>query len=115
MTLGFLSGAMGVLTGINRPQIVLGLVNQGYDGDFIRRCMITYLMVIDFITLASFSVAGYVTLNILKLLVYSIPFLLLAFGAGTCVLKFVEPEKLRRMMLFVTLFAGILAIWEFVP
>ncbi|MEA2075837.1 MAG: hypothetical protein U9O85_08960 [Euryarchaeota archaeon] len=48
-TLGFLSGSMGVLTGINGPQIVLGLANQGYDGTFIRRCMITYLIVIDFV------------------------------------------------------------------
>jgi uncharacterized membrane protein YfcA len=114
-TLGFLSGSMGVLTGINGPQIVLGLVNQGYDGNFIRRCMITYLIVIDFITLATFSVSGYVTANVLKLLIYSIPFLLLAFGAGTYVLKYVEPEKLKRIMLFITLFAGILAIWKFVP
>ncbi|MBN1763009.1 MAG: TSUP family transporter [Methanomicrobia archaeon] len=114
-TLGFLSGAMGVLTGINGPHIVLGLVNQGYDADFIRRCMITYLIVIDFITLASFSVSGYVTVKILKLLVYSIPFLLLAFGAGTCVLKFIDPEKLKRVILVTTLFAGIFAIWKIVP
>ena len=113
--LGFLSGAMGMLTGINGPQIVLGLVNQGYDTDFIRRCMITYLIVIDFVTLASFSVSGYVTVNILKLLVISIPFLLLAFGTGTYVLKFTEPEKLKRIMLIITLLAGVLAIWKFVP
>ena len=114
-TLGFLSGSMGVLTGINGPQIVLGLVNQGYDADFIRRCMITYLIVIDFITLASFSVAGYVTVNIVKLLVYSSPFLIGSYVTGTYVLKFVELEKLKRIMLFVTMFAGVLAIWKFVP
>ncbi len=114
-SLGFLSGSMGVLTGINGPQIVLGLVNQGYDADFIRRCMITYLIVIDFITLAAFSVSGYVTAHVVTLLVYSIPFLLLAFGTGTYVLKYVEPEKLKRIMLFITLFAGILAMWKFVP
>jgi uncharacterized membrane protein YfcA len=114
-TLGFLSGAMGVLTGINGPHIVLGLVNQGYNATFIRRTLITYLIVIDFITLASFSVSGYVTANVVKLLVYSSPFLLLAFGVGTYVLKFVDPEKLKRIMLFITLFAGVLAIWKFVP
>jgi len=114
-TLGFLSGAMGVLTGINGPQIVLGLVNQGYKATSIRRTLITYLIVIDFITLASFSVSGFVTANVVKLLVYSSPFLIGSYVAGTYVLKFVDPEKLKRVMLIITLFAGVLAIWKFVP
>jgi len=114
-TLGFLSGSMGVLTGINGPQIVLGLVNQGYDATFIRRTLITYLIVIDFVTLASFSVSGYVTANILKLLFYSVPFLICSYVAGTYILKFVNPEKLKRIMLIITLFAGALAIWKFLP
>jgi len=114
-TLGFLSGSMGVLTGINGPQIVLGLVNQGYDATFIRRTLITYLIVIDFVTLASFSVSGYVTANLLKLLIYSVPFLICSYVAGTYVLKFTNPEKLKRIMLLITLFAGALAIWKFLP
>jgi hypothetical protein len=113
--LGFLSGSMGVLTGINGPQIVLGLVNQGYDARFIRGCMITYLIVIDFITLASFAIAGYVTANLVKLLIYAIPFLLLSYGFGAYVLKFINPEKLKRIMLLITLFAGTLAMWNFLP
>jgi hypothetical protein len=114
-TLGFLSGSMGVLTGINGPQIVLGLANQGYDGNFIRRCMITYLIVIDFVTLGSFSASGYVTTNLLKLLVFAVPFLILSYVVGTYILKFINPEKLKRIMLIITLFAGILAIWKFLP
>jgi uncharacterized membrane protein YfcA len=114
-TLGFLSGSMVVLTGINGPQIVLGLVNQGYDSTFIRGCMITYLIVINFITLASFSIAGYVTANLVMLLIYSIPFLLLSYLAGTHLLKFINPEKLKRTMLLITLFAGTLAMWNFLP
>lgn len=114
-TLGFLSGSMGVLTGINGPQIVLGLVNQGYDATFIRRTLITYLIVIDSVTLASFSISGYVTANLLKLLIYSVPFLICSYVAGTYILKFVEPEKLKRIMLVITLFAGALAIRKFLP
>ncbi len=114
-TLGFLSGSMGVLTGINGPQIVLGLVNQGYDGEFIRRCMITYLIVIDFVTLASFSISGYVTANSLKLLICSVPFLLLSYVVGAHALKFIDSEKLKRFILITTLFAGALAIWKFLP
>ena len=113
--LGFLSGSMGVLTGINGPQIVLGLVNQGYDGGFIRRCMISYLLVVDFVTLASFSVAGYVTAGVLQLLVFALPFLVLAYLAGSYILQFVAQEKLKRAILMTTLVAGLLAVWKFVP
>jgi hypothetical protein len=113
--LGFLSGSMGVLTGINGPQIVLGLVNQGYNARFIRGCMITYLIVIDFITLASFAISGYLSVNLLMLLIYAIPFLLLSYGFGAYVLKFIDPEKLKRLILLITLFAGMLAIWNFLP
>ena len=111
--LGFLSGSMGVLTGINGPQIVLGLVNQGYDSSFIRSCMITYLIVIDYLTLASFTLAGYLTMNVLKLLAWSLPFIICSYGAGTVLLNFVDPERLKRIMLISTLLAGILAIWKF--
>jgi uncharacterized membrane protein YfcA len=103
------------ITGINGPQIVLGLANQGYDGNFIRQCMITYLILIDFVTLASFSISGYVTANVLRLLVYSIPFLICSYVVGTHVLRFINPEKLKRLMLITTLFAGLLAIWNFIP
>jgi len=111
--LGFLSGSMGVLTGINGPQIVLGLVNQGYNSSFIRSCMITYLIVIDYLTLASFTLAGYLTMNVLKLLAWSLPFIICSYGAGTVLLNFVDPERLKRIMLISTLLAGVLAIWKF--
>lgn len=114
-TLGFLSGSMGVLTGINGPQIVLGLVNQGYDGTFIRRCMITYLIVIDFITLASFSLSGYLTANLFPLLLYSLPAIPLSYIVGTYIVNFITPDKLKRIILITTLFSGTLAIWSFSP
>lgn len=106
---------MGVLTGINGHPIVFGLVNQQYDATFIRRCLITYLIVIDIITLASFSISGYVTVDLLLLLIYFIPFLLIAYVVGKYILTFTHPEKLKWIMLFTTLFAGVIAIWNFLP
>ncbi|RCV62807.1 hypothetical protein C5S53_17140 [Methanophagales archaeon] len=113
--LGLISGSMGVLTGINGPPIVFGLVNQQYDATFIRRCLITYLIVIDIITLASFSISGYVTVDLVLLLIYSIPFILIAYVVGKYILTFTDPEKLKRIILFTTLFVGIIAIWKFLP
>lgn len=113
--LGFISGSMGVLTGINGPQIVLGLVNQGYDSSFIRSCMITYLIVIDYLTLASFTLADYLTVNVLKLLAGALPVIICSYVAGTVLLNFADPERLKRIMLVSTLLVGILTIWKFLP
>jgi uncharacterized membrane protein YfcA len=77
--------------------------------------MITYLIVIDYLTLASFTLAGYLTMNVLKLLAWALPFIICSYGAGRALLNFVDPERLKRVMLISTLLAGILAIWNFVP
>jgi len=77
--------------------------------------MISYLIVIDYVIFALFSISGYVTADLLKLLVYSIPALLLAYIFEKYILNFINPEKLKRIMLVITLFAGILAIWNFLP
>lgn len=77
--------------------------------------MISYLIVIDYVIFALFSISGYVTADLLKLLVYSVPSLLLAYIFEKYILNFINPEKLKRIMLVITLFAGILAIWNFLP
>ncbi len=73
------------------------------------------IIVIDIITLASFSISGYVTVDLLLLLISFIPFLLIAYVVGKYVLTFTHPEKLKRIILFTTLFAGVIAIWNFLP
>ena len=77
--------------------------------------MISYLIVIDYVIFALFSISGYVTADLLKLLVYSVPSLLLAYIFEKYILNFINPEKLKRIMLVITLFAGTLAIWNFLP
>jgi hypothetical protein len=37
------------------------------------------------------------------------------YVAGTYIFRFTDPEKLKRIILVTTLFAGLLAIWKFVP
>ena len=108
--LGNFSGAMGVLTSINGPQIVLGLANQGYDSKFIRIFIISYLIVIDFITLMLFMFAGELCLSILKFGFLCIPSLLFAYTCGKIVEKRMSKEFLRFLMLVLSLFAGILAV-----
>ena len=40
---------------------------------------------------------------------------IIAYVVGKYILTFTHPEKLKRIMLFTTLFAGVIAIWNFLP
>ena len=108
--LGSFSGAMGVLTSINGPQIVLGLANQGYDSKFIRIFIISYLIVIDFITLMLFCFSGKLHWSIIKLGFFCIPAVLFAYICGKIVERRTSKASLRKLMLTLSLFAGILAV-----
>ena len=108
--LGSFSGAMGVLTSINGPQIVLGLANQGYDSKFIRIFIISYLIVIDFITLMLFSFSGKLRWSIIKLGFFCIPAVLFAYICGKIAERKVSKQALRNLMLLVSFTAGFIAI-----
>ena len=110
LALGSFSGAMGVLTSINGPQIVLGLANQGYDSKFIRIFIISYLVVIDFITLMLFCFSGKLHWSIIKLGLFCIPVVLFAYICGKIVEKRTSKASLRKLMLTLSLLAGILAV-----
>ena len=108
--LGLISGSVGVLTGINGPPIVFGLVNQQYDATFIRRCLITYLIVIDIVTLASFSISGYVTVDLLLLLSGEVETdytLYNSFRGSYCNLEFLTVEVGAFLWIYMKIAGGI--------
>ncbi|WP_456467901.1 TSUP family transporter [Archaeoglobus sp.] len=103
LSLGFVSGAMGVLTGVNGPQIVLGLTNQGYSTAFIRSFMITYLVIIDTATLSAFVIFGHVSSETLLKFVFLAPFVGAAYILGREILGRLDGESLRKVMLCVVI------------
>lgn len=110
ITLGFLSGAMGVLTGVNGPQIVLGLTNQGYSATFIRSFMITYFVIIDTATLAAFFAFGYIQTSTLKKFAILAPFVAASYITGRRIVGNIEAETLQKLMLAIVLILSILLI-----
>ena len=103
LTLGFVSGIMGVLTGVNGPQIVIGLTNQGYNSAFIRSFMITYLVVIDTVTLSAFVAFGHVSYEVLTKLALIAPFVAAAYFTGRKILGRLDGESLKKLMLGVVI------------
>ena len=110
--LGFVSGSMGVLTGVNGPQLVLGMVNQRYNPDKIRTFIITYFVVIDTLTLIAFILFGHVNLRILILFLSSIPFIYLSYLLGIRILKHMNSVLLHRVILYIVLLSSLSLLAE---
>jgi len=101
LSMGFLSGAMGVITGVNGPQIVIALANQGYAASYIRSFMITYLVVIDTVTLSAFFAFGHINSEILFKFFALAPSILIAYLVGSRILLRTDGERLKRIILGV--------------
>ncbi|MBE8540382.1 TSUP family transporter [Geoglobus acetivorans] len=110
LSLGFASGSMGVLTGVNGPQIILGLTNQGYDSAFIRSFIITYLVIIDTVTLAAFLLSGHINADVVVKFAYLVPSVALAYVTGRRILGKLDGEDLRRVMLLTVIVLSIVLI-----
>jgi|GEM_PF-1095876 hypothetical protein len=110
--LGLISGSMGVLTGVNGPQIVLGLVNQRYRPDFIRVFIITYLIVIDTVTLIAFVALGYIKTYILMLFLLAIPFIILSYMVGVHILRGLHNRKLEKVILIIVFTSSLVLIFK---
>lgn len=110
VALGFLSGAMGVLTGVNGPQVILGLTNQGYDSAFVRSFMISYLLVIDTVTLVSYLAFGYITPENIGRFAVLAPFVALAYLSGRRILRWLDGETLKKIMLLAVIISSSILI-----
>ncbi len=104
--LGLISGSMGVLTGVNGPQIVLGMMNQRYNPVRIRNFVITYFIIIDTITLIAFILFGYVNMRILVIFLTSIPFIYLSYLAGIRIFERMNRELLRKALLVIVMLSS---------
>lgn len=100
---GVISGFMGVLTGVNGPQVVLALASQGFDASHVRSVIITYLMVIDTIILLAFALLGYISAGILWNFAIFAPSIVLAYLTGRRLLGRMDEGLLRRIILLAVL------------
>ncbi len=113
VSIGFISGSMGVLTGVNGPQIILGLTNQGYDAMFIRTFIITYLVVIDTAIFAAFLLAGYINTSTLSIFAVLAPFIVFAYIAGIRLVGRISGESLRKAILLVVFASSLVLIYRY--
>ncbi|WP_245604046.1 TSUP family transporter [Geoglobus ahangari] len=107
---GLISGLMGVLTGVNGPQIVLALSNQGYDAKFIRSFIIAYLIIIDTLILLLFIALGYMSWEIVRIFAILSPAVFLAHLTGRRLLGRMDSHSLRKAVLSVVLASSLVLV-----
>ncbi len=113
LSMGFLSGAMGVVTGVNGPQIVITLANQGYAANFIRSFMITYLVIIDTVTLSAFFTFGHINAEILTNFLLLAPSILIAYAVGSRILSRMDGEGLKKIILAIVVLLSFVVIFRY--
>ena len=104
---GFLSGSLGVLSGVTGPQVVIALVNQGYDSKFVRKFMISYLSVIYAIILTIFTLSGHVSYSILSKFLICLPSIAFAYFFGKKIVLRIDSKKLEKIILVVVLLSSL--------
>ncbi|ADC65487.1 protein of unknown function DUF81 [Ferroglobus placidus DSM 10642] len=110
---GFLSGSLGVLSGVTGPQVVIALVNQGYDSKFVRRFMISYLSVVYATILTIFIFSGHVSYSILSKFLVCIPSIALAYFFGKRIVLKIDSKKLEKVILIVVLISSLSLILKY--
>ena len=111
---GFLSGFLGILTGVTGPQVVAALVNQGYDPKFVRSFMISFLSVVYTVILLFFLFSGQLSEGVFFTLLKFAPAIALAYVFGRRIAGKIEVKKLEKAILLVALFSSLSLIAKYI-
>ena len=103
---GFVAGCMGAAIGVNGPPIVAWVSRQGYDRNAARATLTTFFLLAGIGVVASQTVAGLVTADVLRAYVTAVPALLLGLGAGMAGCGRIGEKGFSWAVLFVLALSG---------
>ena len=117
LPVGFISGILNGSITLSGPPVVLTLTNQEVPKKTFRANMIAYFMLLNLATLPFHFMKGFFTDICIDLSIMLLPGMLLGALVGTMLVKKVDENNFRRMVLvlvivsgFVSLIAGIISI-----
>ena len=104
---GFLGSLLVTGTGIGPPLVALFLLNQGWAGRAIRGSIALYYLPIAALATVLYAVTGLFTLERVWLILALTPAGVLGFGMASLLVKRMNDEFLRRVILAVVVAASI--------
>jgi uncharacterized membrane protein YfcA len=106
---GFASGILATSTGTNGPPLVIVLHAKHLSPPRFRATVSATLVVEGLVTLAVFAIGGRIDAEVWKLVLFAIPGLVVGRFAGTWVVRRLDPERFR-ILVVALLFATAIAL-----
>lgn len=105
---GLFSGLMGTLAALGGPP--MAIVYQNEKADVIRATLSGFFVLGTILSLLFLGFAGKVTIHDFKLFTYMVPGILIGFYLSRYAVGYVDRGYIRKALLSVSFFAGILVI-----
>ena len=107
MAAGLLGGAMGGLAGLGGPAPTLWITLRGWPRDEARATFQAFLITTQAASVVSYAASGLLTLEVGRLLLWTLPCVLLPSWIGSRLYRHIPAELFRRMILGLLLLTGV--------
>ncbi|ADU31933.1 sulfite exporter TauE/SafE family protein [Evansella cellulosilytica] len=104
---GFLSGVLNGSLSLSGPPVALFLNNQQVEKQVFRANIATYSLILNMMTIASFSYSGMMNSEVLTYSITFIPAMIIGLIIGINMLKVVNESLFKRITLYLIIASGI--------
>ena len=113
VALGAVSGALGAAFSTNGPPVILHVAaHPEWGADRQKATLVLFLLLASVITVAAHGVSGLITGEVLRLLLWSAPTLVLGALAGLWLYRRLGNYGYQRLVLALILATGVLMLWR---
>lgn len=106
MLAGAISGAIGSSTSLSGPPVVLYLVGRVREIDAFRATVLAYFVPSSVLVLVSYLVVGQITGDVLLVVAFGAPAVLLGMPVGAWLRNHLDPDRFRVVVLAVLIAAS---------
>lgn len=110
LPVGFISGILNGSITLSGPPVILTLTNQGVKKKAFRANMIAYFMLLNLATLPFHYTKGLFTEVCINLSIILLPGMVLGAFFGTMLVKKVDEDKFRKMVLVLVTVSGLFSL-----
>jgi len=111
LPVGVASGFMNGLIGMAGPPVVLFLTNQEVEKEALRASITLFFFAQNIISLPIYAANGLMTAEAVRLSLWLFPALAVGTVAGILLHKKVKEAVFRRIVLWLVIVAGLVAVW----
>lgn len=104
---GLTSGLLNGSISMSGPPVALFLSNQGADKQTFRANITVYGVVLNIITITTYSFSGLLTAEVIRYTVWFVPGMLVGVIVGVAAIKKLNDQTFRKLALYLIVLSGI--------